>query len=111
MGLILLLMGLVLSRLRLLFCLCLLLLPVAAPAADADSDLGRLEALALPKKEGAFKLHYSPSAQAEAEVYAATLERAFAWYRARIEWPRPIVMAVLNSADWAKVSQRIPYPS
>jgi hypothetical protein len=83
----------------------------ASAFVDAESSFSRLQALSLPKTEGAFTLYYSPSAKDEAEIYAATLERAFAWYRARIEWPRPIVMAVLNAEDWAKVSKRIPYPS
>ncbi len=95
-----------------LFTLTLVLAVMDRPLAfDASAtNLKRVEELKLPKKEGALRLYYSPAAEDAAAAYAAELEAAVAWYRAQLGWSGPVTMAVLDKADFAKVT-RIPYPS
>ena len=83
----------------------------AALAQREGPDLPRLMALDLPVRPGIVELHYSPSAAAEAKVYADALDRAVGWYRDKTGWTGHLVMAVLNADDWAKVAGHIPYPS
>ena len=74
------------------------------------ANLERLEALGLPTETGAVTLHYSPSAQRVATVYVTDISAGVAWYREHLAWTGPVTIAVLNEADFAKVT-RIPYPS
>jgi hypothetical protein len=85
------------------------LVAIPAAAQDTSNDLDRLLALGLPVKAGAIVLHYSPSTAAVAGTYADALTDAVAWYRARLDWMNPVVMAVLDRDDYARVAN-VPYP-
>lgn len=76
----------------------------------AADDLDRLMALDLPVIEGSVEVHYSPSAEAEARVYAATFQRAVPWFRETLDWRGAITMAVLDPDDYRSVAAFIPYP-
>ena len=87
----------------------LVLVALALGGARAG-NLERLEALGLPTETGALTLHYSPSAQGVAVAYAADISAGVAWYRDRLAWAGAVTVAVLDEADFARVTG-IPYPS
>lgn len=74
------------------------------------TNLSRLEQLGLPRTDGALTLYRSRGAEAEAAVYGAELAAALDWYRAQLGWSSPVTMAILDKADYGRVTG-IPYPS
>ena len=81
---------------------------LSVPAAAGDYD--NLITLGLPVIAGSVPVYYSPSAEAEATVYAETFTRAVPWLRQQLDWDGNITMAVLDAADYQRVSAFIPYP-
>lgn len=90
---------------------CAVLLAGLVPAAAQEdaTSLERLLALGLPASSDGLDLHYSPAAGDEARDYAATLTRAVDWFRQQVDWTEPVVMAVLDADDYARVTP-VPYP-
>lgn len=81
---------------------------LTAPAVADDYE--NLLALGLPVIDGGVPVYYSPSAETEAKVYAATFTQAVPWLRDRLGWDGDISMAVLDEADYGRVSHSVPYP-
>lgn len=74
------------------------------------TNLSRLEQLGLPKTDGRLTLYHSRGAEAEAAVYGAELAASLDWYGAQLGWSVPVTMAVLDKADYGRITG-IPYPS
>jgi len=74
------------------------------------TNQARVEALALPRFDGAITLHYSPPAAAEAARTRAELEAAVLWFRRRLGWTATVRVAVLSKPDFARATA-IPYPT
>ncbi|MCB1489756.1 MAG: hypothetical protein KDJ88_20145 [Bauldia sp.] len=87
--------------------------PLAAgdslPGDEYATNLERLEALDLPSTSDTVTVYYSPDVSGVAATYAATLTRAVAWFRDQLGWSDPVIMAVLDSGDYARVTAW-PYP-
>lgn len=97
-----------------LICTAFMMLLVAAERPLANNhratNLSRLEQLGLPRTDGALTLYHSRGAGGEAAVYGAELAASLAWYRAQLGWSVAVTMAVLDKADFGRVTG-IPYPS
>lgn len=81
-----------------------------AAAQTPATNSGRVDALGLPRLEGAVTLSYSRAAEREAAVYHTELEAAVAWYRRETGWSVPVRVAVLSKADFPRATS-IPYPT
>lgn len=96
-------------RLAALVVAAAVVLGAPAGAQDAATDRDRLVALGLPVQDRPVPVHYSRWASDAASTYAHALNEAAAWYRAELGWDGPMTMAVLDAADYARVTT-IPYP-
>src|SRR5262249_38211878 len=90
--------------------LAVFLVLAAVTSAAAQTNLQRVQASGLPKQEGAITLYASRSAQREAAIYGAEMAAAADWYRAQLGWDGHLTIAVLDKADFGRITQ-IPYPS
>jgi hypothetical protein len=94
----------------LLAALGLALAAVPFGPARGQDNLQRLLAADLPRRDGVITLHHSRSAAPQAALYGAEISAAVEWFRARLAWKRHLVVAVLDSDDYRRITP-IPYPT
>jgi len=83
----------------------------ASVVAQPDTIAGRVERIGFDAIErNGLVLSYSDGANSEALYLASEVEAAIAWYRDVLGWNGSIAMAVLNEADYRRVTT-LPYPT
>lgn len=89
----------------------LILLAVPPVVAQPDTIAGRVEQLGFDTiSRNNLVLSYSDGAESEARHLADEVEAAIAWYQEVLGWDGAIAMAVLDEADYQRVTT-LPYPT